>query len=130
MKVGDKHKKTVEVVFENTAAAVGNPGFEVFSTPEMLLLIEMTCKEMTDASVGKGSVGTYIDMKHKGATPIGMHVTCEVELIEMEGSKLTFSAKLYDELEEVGSAKHGRYLTDLDKFMERTKAKKEKFKNL
>ena len=45
LEVGIKGQTEVEVVFENTAAAVGSGAMEVFSTPSMIALMEKAALE-------------------------------------------------------------------------------------
>ena len=46
---------------------------------------------------GNGSVGTKLELEHTAPTPVGMTVTCESELVAVEGRKLTFKVALHDE---------------------------------
>ena len=39
---------------------------------------------------GQKTVGAHVDLGHVAATPIGMRVTAQVELVAVEGRKLRF----------------------------------------
>ena len=79
IQVGMKHKESVEVTWEMTAEKLGNEGVIVFSTPEMLSFLEITCRHCVEPHLkeGEGTVGISVDLKHMASTPIGMNVTCE-----------------------------------------------------
>ena len=118
LEVGIKGKDTVQVVYENTAVAVGSGVLEVFATPMMIALMEKTaCNSVIPyLDEGDGSVGTELNVKHVAATPIGMTVTCESELIEVEGRRLVFKVEAYDEVGLIGKGTHERFIVNNEKF--------------
>jgi len=71
-------------------------------------------------------VGVHVDLSHGAATPVGMTVTAEVELVEIEGRRLRFTAVCRDEAEVVCDGHHDRYIIDIERFMERLARKREK----
>jgi predicted thioesterase len=91
----------------------------------MIALMEKTCWMSVAGclSEGQGTVGTLLDVKHTSATPVGMTVTCESELTAVEGRKLTFAIKAYDEKGPVGEGTHERFIVDSEKFMAKANAK-------
>ena len=74
---------------------------------------------------GQGTVGTAIELSHIAATPLGMKVRCETELIEIDRRKLTFAVKLYDEKEKIADGRHERFVIDSAKFLAKAESKKE-----
>lgn len=130
LEVGLKHKCELIVDKSNTAASIGSGGLEVFGTPYMIGLMEMTCKECAQKHLddSQGTVGISISTNHKAATPIGMKVTCECELIEIDRSRLVFSVKCFDELDEIGEGKHERFIIDNEKFLANVNSKIERAK--
>lgn len=125
LEVGIKGKDTVQVVYENTATAVGSGVLEVFATPMMIALMEKTaCNSVIPyLDEGDGSVGTELNVKHVAATPIGMTVTCESELIEVDGRRLVFKVEAYDEVGLIGKGTHERFVVNNDKFQSKTNNK-------
>lgn len=125
LEVGIKGKDTVEVVYENTATAVGSGVLEVFATPMMIALMEKTaCNSVIPyLEEGDGSVGTELNVKHVAATPIGMTVTCESELIEVDGRRLVFKVEAYDEVGLIGKGTHERFIVNNEKFQSKTNKK-------
>lgn len=125
---GIKGEQSVKVVYENTAAAVGSGVLEVFATPCMLALMEKTACDsvLPYLEEGWGSVGTEVNIRHVAATPIGMTVRCESELIEVDGRRLVFTVKAYDEVGLIGEGTHERFTVNNEKFQSKTNAKNEK----
>jgi fluoroacetyl-CoA thioesterase len=50
-----------------------------------------------------------------------MKATCEVELVAVEGRKLTFKVLCTDEKGPIGEGFHERFLIDLDRFLAKLK---------
>ena len=63
-------------------------------------------------------------MSHIAATPVGMIVTAEVELIEIDGRRFRFRARCRDEMEMIGEGFHERMIVDDARFMERLARKR------
>lgn len=128
LEAGIKNKKDMIVTEENTAKAVGSGGLEVFATPALIALAEKTAYESVIPYLeeGQGTVGTNINIKHIAATPIGMKVVCETELIEFDIDKprrLLFSVNVYDEVEKIAEGTHERFVINNDKFMGKAEGK-------
>ena len=73
---------------------------------------------------GSGTVGISLEVTHDAPTPVGMSVTCESELVEIDGRKLSFKIKAYDEKGEIGTAYHKRFIINEEKFLEKAEGKK------
>ena len=124
--IGIKGTQSVTVSNDNTAAAMGSGTLAVFATPAMIALMEKTAYiSVQDAlDEGMGSVGTLLNVKHLAATPVGMQVTCESELVEIDNRRLVFSVKAYDEIGLIGEGTHERFIVQNEKFLAKTNAKK------
>ena len=124
--IGIKGTQTIKVTEENTAATMGSGTLAVFATPAMIALMEKTAYlSVQDAlDEGMGSVGTYLNVKHLAATPVGMQVTCESELMEIDARRLVFTVKAYDETGLIGEGTHERFIVLNEKFLAKTNAKK------
>ncbi len=125
LEAGIKGTKSVEVVYENTAAAAGSGLAQVFATPCMVALMERTASTSVAPYLdeGCGTVGTEINIKHMAATPIGMTVRCESELVEVDGRRLVFAVKAYDDVEMIGGGTHERFIIKSEKFQAKADAK-------
>jgi predicted thioesterase len=97
----------------------------VYATPSMIMDIERTCRDliMAHADAGEDSVGIEVSVKHLAATLPGMNVEIAVRVAAVEGRKVTFEVTANDEIEEIGTGTHTRFLVDTGKTVERLKAK-------
>lgn len=128
MEAGIKGRAEVTVSYENTAAKVGSGDQLVFATPWMIGLME----EAAQSSVlpyleeGQATVGTHLNVSHDAATPVGMKVWAESELVAVEGRKLIFNVEAFDECGSIGKGTHERFVINKEKFMARVEAKLKK----
>jgi fluoroacetyl-CoA thioesterase len=123
--VGLKYLKSVTVTPDLTVPQVSShfPQFHdmppVFATAFMVGFVEDTCVAALKPHLGPGqkTVGTLVNLSHSAATPIGMTVTCEVDLVEVEGRKLKFKVRCSDDQGSIGEGIHERFIIDLERFM-------------
>ena len=110
---------------EMSAARVGSGLVDVLATPMMISLIERTCNEsvLPHLNEGQGTVGTLVNVAHTAATPIGMRVWCDSELVEIDRRRLVFNVKAFDQCGPIGEGTHERFIIDTAKFIEKVKAK-------
>lgn len=128
LQLGIKGRQEVMVTEDNSAAALGSGLLDVFATPAMIALMEKTAfmsvaPYMND---GEGTVGTVLNIKHTAATPLGMRVYCESELVEVDGRRLVFHVEAFDESGKIGEGEHERFVINNEKFMMKALKKKEK----
>lgn len=119
LKTGIKGRQEVLVTEDNSANAFGSGLLEVFATPAMAALIEKTAWMSVNPYMndGEGTVGTVLNIRHLAATPSGMTVYCESELIEVDGRRLLFHVDVYDSKGKVGEGEHERFVINNEKFM-------------
>lgn len=125
LEAGIKGYGETVVTHDNTAKFAGSGELDVFATPAMIALMEQTCQQSV-ASVleaGQGTVGTHLDVSHDAATPLGMKVHVYSELVEVDGRKLVFAVKAYDECGLIGQGKHERFIINNEKFLAKVNAK-------
>ena len=93
----------------------------VFATAQMIAFVEWTCVHALAPylSPDQRTVGTRVDMTHTAATPIGMTVTAEVELVEINDRALRFKVACRDERAPIGEGFHERTVVDNARFMAR-----------
>ena len=125
LKTGMTGMSELEVKDKNLAVNVGSGSLEVFATPEMVMLMEKAaCNCISDYLEGdETTVGTEMNVKHISATPKGMKVCAEAELIEINGRELVFSIKSYDEAGDIGEGIHKRFIVHGEKFLSKTYSK-------
>lgn len=123
--VGRTYQSQTRVEEWMTAEKAGNKGVDVLSTPMLLQLVEdaaMAClAPLLDAE--EISLGTHVDIAHLAATPVGLIVRTEVEVIKAEGKRVEFAFSAFDEREKVADGTHERYITTREKFKERLEEK-------
>jgi len=109
----------------HTAKSVGSGMVGVLATPVMINLIEAAALEAIEACLPEGcqSLGTFLEVTHIAATPVGMRVYATAELVEIDKRRLTLKVSARDEVEEIGSGIHQRIIVQVDKFSARVAAK-------
>lgn len=114
---------TVPAVHEAFGAFADMP--PVLATAYLVALVEATCIEAMSPALAPGihSVGTHINLSHTAPTPVGLTVTADVELVEVDGRRLVFEVSCRDDREPVGQGTHERYLIDLTRFAGRLATK-------
>ena len=125
LEAGIKGTRTVTVNEENTAKAMGSGTLDVFATPALIALMEETCwrSVANELEEGCGTVGTLLEIKHTAPTPVGMKVTCESTLTEVDGRRLVFEVIARDAKGVVGEGKHERFVVQNEKFQVKANAK-------
>ncbi len=125
MQEGIKGYATTSVNNNNTAENVGSGLLPVFSTPSMIALLEMAACNCIEKELDDGftSVGTLINVKHLAATPVGMNVKAEATLTEIDGRRLVFDIKVYDDTTLIGDGSHERFIVNSEKFLSKTNSK-------
>jgi predicted thioesterase len=126
IEVGIKGEEKVVVTEAMTARAMGSGELDVYATPAMIALMENTAYKSVAGYLedGCGSVGTLMNVKHLSATPVGVEVVCESQLVEVDGRRLVFEVKAYDKAGLICEGTHERFVIDNKRFMEKTNAKK------
>jgi len=127
LKPGLRHSATLRVTEQLAVPASGRllgataemP--PVFATAQMIAFVEWTCVAALAPYLAphQRTVGTRVEMTHSAATPIGMQVTAEVELVEIDGRRLRFKVLCRDEAEPIGEGFHERMIIEHDRFMAR-----------
>lgn len=112
---------------ENTAQHLGSGNVAVLATPEMVRLMEKAAVAAVDHLLPDGycTVGVEVNVRHLAATPLGMRVRVQAELVAIEGRKLTFRVEAFDEVEKIGEGEHRRVIVDLERFKERVETKRD-----
>jgi fluoroacetyl-CoA thioesterase len=119
--VGRTYQSQTRVEEWMTAEKAGNKGVGVLSTPQLLQLVEDAAMQCLAPMMNANeiSLGTHIDISHLSATPVGLIVRTEVEIIKVDGKRVEFAFSTFDEREKVADGTHERYVTTRAKFKER-----------
>ena len=110
---------------EDTALEVGSGSLRVYATPCMAALMEGAACEALEGILPeeKTTVGTELNIKHLAATPVGMEVRAEAEVIEVDGNTITFAVSAYDEAGKIGEGIHKRAVVTTQRFLDKTYSK-------
>jgi fluoroacetyl-CoA thioesterase len=117
--VGRSYQSQTRVEEWMTAEKAGNKGVDVLSTPMLLQLIEAAAVQCLAPLLAEGevSLGSYIDLTHLAPTPVGFIVRTEVEIIGVNGRRVSFAVAAFDEREKVAEGTHERYVIDRSRFL-------------
>ena len=128
MEIGMKHIEKMTVSESDTARAAGSGTLSVFSTPSMVALMEKASYSCVQTSLDDGlsTVGTKLTVEHLSATPVGMTVKAESELVEIDGRRLVFKIEAKDETGVIGRGTHERFIIKCDSFVKKTYSKLDK----
>jgi predicted thioesterase len=115
----------VTVAAAHTAAALGSGDLPVYGTPALVALLEQAAMNALAPHLTpeETTVGTRIELSHTAATPVGMEVRAEAELVAVEGRRLTFTVAAFDARERIGEGRHQRMLLTRDRFLAKVREK-------
>jgi len=130
LQVGLTFEKTITVAESHAARHLAGKGIRVFSTPEMVRLMEECALEGVQPLLqpGQNTVGIRVEMRHLTATPMGMRVTARCTLVEIDRRRLVFQAEVHDELDKVGEGVNERFIVEADKQQQRIEEKLARWK--
>ena len=122
--IGETETLVTEV---DTAAQWGSGLVPVFGTPALVGLMEGAAVQAVSGQLppGQTSVGGRIDVRHLAPTPVGMHVRARAELVQADGRRLLFHVEAWDEVEQIGTATHERFIVDDERFITKALRKAE-----
>ena len=97
----------------------------VLATPVVVSLLEAAALDAIERFLPEGhqSVGTHLDVTHFAATPVGMRVRADAELVAVDGRTLKFRVSARDEKEPISEGTHERVVVELARFEERLRRK-------
>ena len=118
LNIGTQNRADAVVGIENTAIAMGSGGLEVFATPAMIALMENAAFNLFKAApYNEDSVGVLMNVALTRACKVGAKVYAVATVTAVEGRKITFEVKAFDEKGEIGSGIHERFVIDPCRFM-------------
>ena len=125
LSLGMRGEASLVVGTNDTAPRIGSGRVPVLGTPVMITLIEeaaLACVEHA-LPAGHQSLGTHLDVSHVAATPVGMRITAEAELVGIDGRRLVFAVRARDEIETIGEGEHTRVVVEVARFETRVAGK-------
>ena len=127
LKSGLQFAKAITVDEPRCISFMGKEGM-VYATPRMVSDVEYACRDflLQHLDPGEDSVGAHVSIDHLAATPMGLKVSIEGRVEEVDRRKVVFTFSVKDPVEEVGRGKHIRFTVETAKTFDRLKAKRAK----
>ncbi len=119
LEIGRTYQSQTRVEEWMTAEKAGNKGVDTLSTPILLQLIEAAAVHCVAPNLGAEEVtlGSAVDLTHLAPTPVGFIVRIEVEIVSVDGRRVTFAVAAFDEREKIAEGTHERYVIERAKFL-------------
>jgi predicted thioesterase len=123
---GAKREEKLVVTEDVAIDFMGVDGARVLSTPNMILGLEYTSRNVVRPLLDRGydTVGTHVNVYHLAATPVGMTVTFRSEITSVEGRRVNFKVEAFDEKEKIAEGTHQRFIVNVERFVARVQEKK------
>ena len=127
LKAGLTTRREVLVDESRCIGFMGKEGM-VYATPRMVSDVEYTCRDflLQHLDAGEDSVGAHVSIDHLAATPLGLKVTIDAKIVEVDRRRVTFEFSVRDPIEECGRGRHVRFVVETAKSRERLAAKRAK----
>lgn len=124
LNTGDYAERHLTVDHQRTISFLGED-LRIYATPRLVDDIEQTCLDylLSFLDEGENSVGTAVDIRHVGATLLGMAVTIVASVTRIDGRSVTFNIEVRDAVELVATAAHTRVVINVAKLRSRVQAK-------
>jgi fluoroacetyl-CoA thioesterase len=109
--------KTVPALYPEAEEFLAMP--EVFATGFLVGFLEWACIRCINPHIDwptEQTLGTHINVSHLAATPPGLEVTANVELIEVNGRRLVFQVEAHDDVELISKGLHERVIVNKERF--------------
>src|SRR5687767_15356033 len=102
LKPGLELSKAVTVDESRCIGFMGKEGM-VYATPRMVSDVEYACRDflLQHLDPGEDSVGAHVSIDHLAATPMGLTVTIEAKIEELDRRKVVFTFSVKDPVEQV-----------------------------
>jgi predicted thioesterase len=125
LKPGIGHTRKITVDEPRVISFMGDD-CRVYATPRIISDVEYTCREFLLAHLdpGEDSVGTKVNWEHVGPALLGAGVTLSIKILQVDGRRVVFEAKVDDGADAVAHGTHERFIVDVQKLRERLLKKK------
>lgn len=121
--VGARGEAEETVAFEHTLTAHHPELPPVYSTPDMIRLMETAAFHALQpyCEADEITVGTSINIQHRAASPIGARIKAEATLESFDGRFYTLRVIARDDTQEIGRGTVGRAVVSVGRFVEKMK---------
>ncbi|MBD9603217.1 thioesterase superfamily protein [Pseudomonas sp. 478] len=126
LEAGTATERRLVIDKQRTISFLGED-LRIYATPRLVDDIEQTCLDylLTFLDEGENTVGAAVDIRHVGATLLGMSVSIVATVTRIEGRSVTFNVEVRDDVELVATAAHTRVVVNVAKLRSRVQAKAE-----
>ena len=123
---GARQELLVSVTSENAISFLENENARVLATPWLIAYMEWAARDAVKPYLldGQDTVGTHVNIRHLAATPIGMKLRFQAEVIEATERRVSFRVDAWDEKEKIGEGTHERAIIDIARFAQRIRTKR------
>jgi fluoroacetyl-CoA thioesterase len=115
---GVTREETQKVTSEIAIDFLGIEGARVLSTPNLILGLERTSRNLVLPLLDPGydTVGTHVNVYHLAATPMGMTATFRAEVTSVEERRVNFKVEAFDEKQKIAEGTHQRAIVNVARF--------------
>ena len=119
-------KAEMVVKEEDLVSRLGDLPVNVLSTPRLIQLMEEAAVNAIQDIIPPDqlTLGTQVKIKHLSATPLGMKVTGNAILKEVDKNRLLFLVDAYDEKEKIAEGEHERVFVSKEHFRQKVEKKR------
>jgi predicted thioesterase len=123
--IGARGEASETVELKHTLAAHHPQLPPVYSTPDMIRLMETACFHALQPFCDEGeiTVGILIHVEHRAASGIGMRILAEAELESFDGRFYTMRVRALDGTQEIGRGTVGRAVVHVPSFIKKMREK-------
>lgn len=105
---------------QNLASVMKSGSLDVLATPQMIAWMEEAACLCLDLEEGKTSVGISMNVSHDMASPLGVTITIEAKMINVDGRKIDYEVQAFQDGKSIGKGVHSRFVVDAEKFLAKT----------
>ena len=107
------------VTVNETAKVVGSGGLEVLATPILISWVEALCFQTIEKEISNDftTVGSYIEINHLKASPVGQKVTIRATIESIYKNRINFSYTASGDSVLVAAGTHERAIVNKQKFL-------------
>ena len=130
LKAGVESQTEIKIDAPRTIDFMGDD-LRIYATPQIVHDLEYACRDLILQHLddGEDTVGASVEIQHKKPTPLGFTVTHKVTIDNVDGRRVTCKVEVRDEIEKIATAKHTRFVVEIDRLKSAIAAKKAQKEN-
>jgi fluoroacetyl-CoA thioesterase len=118
LEIGATREQSLLVGDSEAITFLGSAGPRVLSTPQMILWMEKTSRDLVHAMLepGHDTVGTHVNVWHRKAAPMGAPVVFHARLTEVNKRRVSFAVRAMMGEAIIGEGTHERAIIEVNRF--------------